>query len=283
MFLRLKISDWNIRISYLVVVMTGMLTFTTSAVWAAAVNSPELVTDRPDQTESAVVVPPGLVQLEAGALLMRDDEGGVDREVREVGGSLLRIGLLERLELRVGWQGHVDEELDFGSRASSTDGLGDAELGAKVELTRESGRRPQTALLLGTSVPVGEREVTSDRFDPSFRLAVSHTLSDRLGLGWNVGMSWESETSETGVTETLSFVDVTAALGVGLTDRWGAFVELFGSEPVDAPGDTEVSLDGGVTFLVRPNLQLDLSAGTGLSDDAPDRFIGVGASVRLPR
>ena len=45
----------------------------------------------------------------------------------------------------------------------------------------------------------------------------------------------------------------------------------------------ETALNGGMTWQPRPNVQLDVSGGFGLSDAAPDWFAGVGVSVRLPR
>jgi hypothetical protein len=61
-------------------------------------------------------------------------------------------------------------------------------------------------------------------------------------------------------------------------------VEVFGEKPESgALGGTQVSLDGGVTYLVRPNLQLDAYAGAGVSDVAPDWIAGIGLSVRWPR
>ena len=55
----------------------------------ASAQSPDLVTDRPDQTESATVVPRGLIQVETGYLFARDSN--VDGY--EVPGTLFRIGL----------------------------------------------------------------------------------------------------------------------------------------------------------------------------------------------
>jgi hypothetical protein len=49
-----------------------------------------------------------------------------------------------------------------------------------------------------------------------------------------------------------------------------------GARPVNA-------LDGGMTYLVTPRLQLDASASIGLSSLAPDWTFGVGASYRFPR
>lgn len=246
----------------------------------------ELVTDRPDRTESAAVVAPGYVQVETGVLLTRDEGGGAEVEGVEGPGTLVRIGLGGRTELRLGWGGWVREEVDGAGPRGGTitvDGAADAEVGAKVRLRNEAGRLPEAALLVGVSVPVGDEELTSDRYDPSILLSLAHTLSERLALGYNAGVAWSSAPGETGATETSSHLVYSAALGLGLGERLGAFAELFGEEPIDAPGSSAVSLDGGFTYLLRPNLQLDLFAGAGLTDDAPDWFAGAGVSFRLPR
>jgi len=54
----------------------------------------ELVTDRPDQTESSVVVSPGYVQIETGWSLSRHQEGGVHTNTHAFPGTLFRIGAL---------------------------------------------------------------------------------------------------------------------------------------------------------------------------------------------
>lgn len=55
---------------------------------------PELVTDRPDQTESSAVVPPGYVQVETGWSLSRNQEGGIRTNTHAFPGTLFRIGAL---------------------------------------------------------------------------------------------------------------------------------------------------------------------------------------------
>jgi hypothetical protein len=246
----------------------------------------ELVTDRPDQTESAAVVPRGYVQVETGVLLTRDEAGGEETETAEGPGTLVRVGLGARTELRLGWQGYVRQEVEpAGPRreTATAEGPGDAELGAKVRLRDEAGRGPEAALLVGVSLPAGDGELTSDRLDPTLLLSLAHTLSDRLSLGYNAGVAWSSEVGDQGVRETYSHLVYTAAVGIGLTDRLGAFAELFGEEPLDAPGGSVVSADGGFTWLLRPKLQLDAYAGAGLTEEAPDWFAGAGLSLRWPR
>ena len=242
---------------------------------------PELVTDRPDQTESASVVPARFVQLETGVSYSRDEEGGDTLRTLAGPGTLVRIGVGARTELRVGWDGWVEEEVDSLQPQGldrSVSGIGDGELGAKVKLREESGALPEMAILGGITLPVGDEDLTSDEYDPSVRLAFAHTLTERLGLSYNLGAERFTE------GDTFTRYLYTVALGAGFTERLGGFLELFGEEPESgAPGGSQVSLDGGVTYLVRPNLQLDAYAGAGITDDAPDWIAGLGLSIRWPR
>ncbi len=161
---------------------------------------------------------------------------------------------------------------------SDPDGPGDTDLGAKVHLRKEQGRAPELALLAAVSLPTGDDDFSSDRLDPSFRICGSFELSERLAMGYNVGAAW---TSESGAT--LSSYLYTAALGIGVTDRLGAFVELFGEVPASASGRPANSLDGGLTYLLRDNIQVDLAGGIGLSSAADDWFVGLGISARFSR
>ena len=72
-------------------------------------------------------------------------------------------------------------------------------------------------------------------------------------------------------------------MGMGVSDRVGAFVEVFGDIPLNANGGPKNSLDGGLTYLLRDNLQLDAAVGVGISDDADNWFVGLGITVRFPR
>ena len=50
----------------------------------------DLLTDRPDQTESAIVIKPGFFQLEFGWTFTQDDEAGTETETVEVPGTRLQ-------------------------------------------------------------------------------------------------------------------------------------------------------------------------------------------------
>lgn len=244
---------------------------------------PPLVTDRPDQTESTAIVPRGSVQIEAGAKRDVDEVDGEKTISDGVGNFLLRIGLSRIAELRLGWNGLTARDQRSGTVSNRISGQTDASLGAKFHLATEKGRRPAMAVIAFVSVPSGRDEFTSDGFDPGALFAFSHTISDRIGLGYNAGLVFESTAPEGEDRQTLSTWTYAIASGFSLSEKVGTFVEVFGSAPASASGSSAHSFDAGLTWLVRPNLQLDTSAGVGLNDGATDWFVSVGFSVRLPR
>ena len=271
----------SIRLARLAALAALALVATTATAFAR--QEPELVTDRPDQTESTAIVPPRRAQLELGVTFTRDDHRASRDESLELPGTLLRLGLDPRFELRLGWSGSIEQEIHAGGEHARADGVGDAEVGVKVRLREGGGASPAIALIAATSVPVGDDQFSSERFDPSFRLSVSHDLPSGIGIGYNAGVEAASEPASDGGHTTLTTAIYTLAAGFPAGDDWGLFVEVFGEVPMSADGGPVHLLDAGVTYLVRPHVQLDLAAGVGLSDDAPDWFAGMGVSLRFPR
>lgn len=240
-----------------------------AAAGGANAQPPELVTDRPDQTESAAVVPRGLFQAETGYLFIRD--GGVNGHAGP--GTLFRIGLGARTELRLGHAGLVGTPDGHGA--------GDGEIGAKINLVPHADdRRTAFALLGAVSLPTGALGISSGGADASFLTAFARELGPRLSLGWNVGAAWESSPDRPGRE---AFLVCSLALGVGLTDRLGAFLEIFGDRQVGGAASAAASVDTGLTLLLTDVVQFDVSAGRGLRGPADDLFVGTGLSLRWPR
>jgi len=234
-----------------------------------------MVTDRPDQTESAWVVPKGYVQLEAGYFHSSDE---LDSDAFPE--LLVRIGLLRKLELRVNYQGYQWQEQPGGE---SDSGWGNGGLAVKYEFAEGHGVRPAVGLLVGATIPAGGAKFTTGRPDPSVLLLMAHELSSRLSLGYNAGVVWSTTEDPPGERDTLASFRWTAALGISATKKLGTFVELFGRSPFNDERPAEASFDAGVGYLLKPNLQLDAAVGVGLNDAAQDWFLTVGLSHRWPR
>ena len=167
----------------------------------------------------------------------------------------------------------------------SDNGVGDIAVGAKLRLMEEGDGKPQLAIIATTTLPTGEEGFSSERADPTLLLAISHTLSPRVSVGYNAGAQWSTLDVGDGspLRETVVHALYTIAIGFSLSEKVGAFVETFGELDLDAGGSNPASVDGGLTFLVRDNVQIDASGGFGINETADDWFVGAGMSIRVPR
>jgi hypothetical protein len=235
-----------------------------------------LTSDRPDFTESTSIVPQGHVQVEGGYTMSRVEE----EKASTLGEVLVRIGVSERLEARIG-AGSFNR-IDTGvAGAGDVTGFEDPSLSVKIALTEDDPNllppgRPFMALLLGTSVPVGDDELTTDEWEPFAKLALGWDLNDWWSLSSNVSYAYLADGGDR-----IHQLSASLSSGFSLTDRMGAYVEYyaFSEETLDGPSTHYV--DGGVTWSVSPDLQLDARVGFGLNDPSPDWFAGVGAAVRF--
>ena len=237
---------------------------------------PDLITDRPDQTESSVTVPHHSLQIEIGGLFENDKNSNWENSFRQYPGALLRYGLLPNFELRFGGAFGESKSINRNNAAEDfTRGLNPLSAGFKVFISEENGIWPELAFIGSVSLPrSGHPDFRLDYFTPSFLLAGSHSLAENLGLGWNLGAEWESfNPKPNGI--------YSVVLGISASNRLGIFIESYGRYAMDEAADHR--MDAGMTYLLMPNFQLDASAGMGISEAAPDYFVSFGASFRILR
>jgi hypothetical protein len=240
-------------------------------------NVPEMVTDRPDFTESASVVPRGRVQLEAGYTYARDEDAGV-LAAHSYPEALARIGVLDdRLELRLGQSVLTTRATGSanGDPAPET-GLTDLYLGAKLGLGDQRGARPELAVIVQSTLPTGSRNLRGDRIVPGVNCVYAwEVVPGFLSIAASTQANIPSNDSDE------AFVVWTQSVSVGysLTERVGAFTEWFGSVATGRSAGRERSnaLDGGVTVRISPRVQWDIRAGYFLSSSA--FFGGSGLAV----
>lgn len=263
-------------------VVSTLVALTVPSLAASQVVEP-MVTDRPDQTESAQVVPVASVQVELGAVVTDADFGREDTESLSLLTALARVGLCPILEARVGFAGWTRRSSTVDGTSTSENGFGSLEVGFKMRVAKGRGVVPAVAVLGSALLPTGSAGFRAERVDPAVRLAVSHDLGQRFGLGYNVGLRAFSRATDAGDTSTETEGLYTLALGVGLSERLGLFLEAFGAAALSDRAVSAHLLDGGFTLLAMPNLQFDVSGGLGYAGSADDWFAGVGISFRLPR
>lgn len=247
-----------------------------SAAWAqnSAPNEPmeaeipPLITDRPDFTESAQTVPKGMVQVEAGMTLERS---GRERAIT-IGETLIRVAAGDKVEVRIG----IPSYLRVSDGFSRESGLNDAFLGAKFVLS-EREKFP-LALLVGTTLPTGSHRVAARKFSPEAVLATEIGLSKKTGLAFNTGVARPDD----GAGRYNQFFG-SVSLGVDVSEKIGAYLEAYAFNRTERDGQSQKFINGGFTYLMNPNLQLDARIGKGMGNDndGSEYFYGFGVTKRF--
>jgi hypothetical protein len=236
---------------------------------AKAAEEPELeiIGDRPDFTESAVTIPRLHLQGELGVAYSTIG----DEEVLSAPNLLLRCGLVDHLEFRLG---APSVETSFTGSATATEPSG-AEVGIKAATSLGSGWA--VGLLPYAVVPLKKRQWSDTGLESGLKGLWAVDLSDVVSLGGNVGVIFYGIAADRAEVEP----EYLASLSLGLSplDWLGVFVECYGLMNND--GAVAAVADGGFTFLVAPWLQLDAHSGVGLTPRARGFDVGAGAVFLL--
>ncbi len=230
---------------------------------------PELVTDRPDFTESAASVPDEFVQFEFGAEFGSDDSG----QSLTLPLLLARWGLGGGFELRFGIPSLLatwpDDEFEAGE--SQTE-LGVFELGAKYVYALSEA--VAVGILPYVDLPLKGGQYDSIGVAAGAKLVWSVDANDWLSIGGNFGLAFiglGTQSSDREYLASLSF-------GFSATDSLGLFLEVFTRFPEEFSDQAPVFVDGGLTWLATERFQADVYVGMDMRS-APDAvFVGLGGA-----
>lgn len=252
-----------------------VLLFLCCASGALAQESP-IATDRPGFLFSSLTVGRGVVQAELSLPAVTLYDGTDIRTTSLIG--LLRIGVGDDFELRLGSPFFNEVRVDAGGRSATDRGYGDLEAGLKWHVLDNEGMQPSFALIPSIIVPVGEEGFSVE--DPVCQLntATEWTLAD----GWGVGLLAGFLRGASDGTGGGHYLQQTYGALVGRTvGSWSPYVEaahvLTGLD--GAPGSS--FLGGGLKYLVSNDIQVDVNFDRGLTDDSPDWLLGLGLSARF--
>ena len=217
-------------------------------------------TNRPGFSFSPNVVRPGQWQLETGISYTRSNDYS-------------HTTSLPLAEIRTGVSGQVEVFLsslswtESSSAGNNASGLVDMALGTKIKISNEE-TKTQMALLFQLSVPTGDNNFSSDRWDPSGAFIWTHSGDFAIAGTVKVSEFHSGFQLDNGLKFPYSW-----------SDAHSGFVEWEANLPEDG-GNTHW-LNGGYQWLIEDHMQFDFNAGLGLNDRAADYRVGVGFSIRL--
>jgi hypothetical protein len=238
-----------------------------------------LESDRPDFTECSTTVGYRRFQIESGYTFTHAIAGDPTHDAHDLPELLLRYGVAERLELRLAWnEGMVfDRYIDRSSgRLVTENGSTDLELGFKYALTKQDHWRPQSAIIVSISAPVGAPAQSSRQVDTRVNYLYGWELNKKLSLNCSTGNLWTAESGDS-----FSRFHQSASVDYELTEKLHVFNEWFAFIYCDSKDSRpQHYYDAGLTYLVTSNFQLDWRAGLGLNDASDGFFTGCGLTIR---
>jgi hypothetical protein len=236
-----------------------------------------LESDRPDFTESTSTVGKGVIQFEGGYTYTRCPDGKPSLNDHTLPELLIRYGLAERLEMRCEWEGVVWTRPDRGTTSSETQtGCTDADFGFKYALTQQDKWRPATSIIVAVTAPCGSPTLSNQQVGAVVNYLYSWKLGEKFSLAGSTSHSWASEPDDW-----FSYIGQSLSLQYEFNERFGVFNEfyaLFRRESQD--NGVQCYYDGGLTYHVTKNFQLDWRAGCGLTSSSDRFFTGCGLTIR---
>jgi len=235
-----------------------------------------LVTDRPTDSVSPIVVPKGSFQFEAGYKYARLETDHFNVDQHTFPDFLFRYGLGERFELRLYTAGWTVQEVGSESETS----FSDISIGTKIELLPKWGRMTKSSLLVDVALPSGSDSDRDDYVIPKVLFVGGYEFSGRYGLTYNIGPSLVTF-KQAGERESRWDLNYAVAFSALTRPNINLFAELYGKVREGSVPESH-SAQVGATIRVAPKLQLDCRLGAGLARAAPDWFAGLGLAFRLP-
>jgi len=232
-----------------------------------------LVTDRPDATEASSTVGKNVIQIETGGLYESFKDNAIKFESSTFNTTLIRYGVLSNMEIRLGWDFTEGVTKVNGNKLDNvTSGFSPLLLGVKIDIAKEKNGWPEIALI-GHVFPLftASNDYRPESTAVDFRFSLSHTLSEKSSLGYNLGGEWKSDSAAAAAIYTVAY-------GYSISEKIGMYLELYG----DLPEDNKANhyWDAGLTYLVSNDLQLDVYAGTSITE-GQDILVGLGLSYRI--
>jgi len=224
----------------------------------------EIATDRPDVTNSSIVVPLGSLQSENGInLSARNGTRIVDGT-----NSRLRLGIAPCFELL------VDLPTYFATvRGPASSGFSNVAPAVKWQISPLPGKVDLSAVV-GIALPTGATDIAG----PGAQPYVQFPWSWELGAGWGVsGMVTAFLRPSDPISKIAN--QTTFAIEKKVSEKASLFVEYVGDYP-DHSGPSH-QLNSGGAYRLTPTQQIDFHIAFGLNRNAPDYIIGVGYSFRL--
>jgi hypothetical protein len=225
-----------------------------------------IATDRPDVTNSSIVVSVGSLQIENG-IDFSEQHG--DRAL-DGSNSRVRLGIAPCLEVLLDVPSYLWTQ-------HNTDASGFSNLSPAIKWqVGPMGDNFDLSAVLGVGLPTGSAAINGPGAQPYLQFPWSKELNMGLELSGMLTFFGRPADPDSALT-----TETTLAVDKKLTDQVEIFTELVGDYPSGGP--SRQLINSGALWQFAKTQQLDLHVAFGLNRNSPDLIVGVGYSWRIDR
>ena len=257
-------------------VLLGIIFFMLSSISVPAALGADEITatpNRPGVADPADVTQKGVLEIEYGwERAFRNPEF---KTLTALPG-LLRFGLTEDFELRLGMESYLSQRTSEHGRRS---GIGDTSPGFKYRFLKQDGTWPSLSFSYEIEVPTASRKkgLGSGRVDHNLSFLVSKDLA---GLDWELSyfLGWIGKEGKKGFDD---FHLWALSFSRPLFGPLGISGEIYGGLRLNRETPGFASTDWAITYAIIPRVVLDAGVDIGLNSAARDVTYFAGVTIAL--
>ena len=246
----------------------------------AAAQERDYCPERPGVDTPACTMAKGRVSVESSfADWTRDDAVGERQDTVLIADTLVRVGVSDTVEARIGWTPFGHDRTRDASGIDQGNRIGDVSLGMKASLFNPDGRGLSIAVLPFATLPVGRTPIGAGDWGGGMLVPVTYELSDTVAI--DLTPEVDAAVDEDGHGRHIAYssaVGLAFKLSKTLTLN-GELQALRDDDPQGATTQALAALSLG--WDASDDLQFDIFGAAGLNHDTPDARLYAGIARRF--
>ncbi len=258
----------------------ALLSFAALYATSASAQDREYCPERPGLDTPACTIAPGKISVETSiADWTRDDQPGSREDNILFGDTLVRVGVSDTIEARIGWTPFGHDRMRDSTGVDTINGVGDVSLGMKANLLNPDGSGVSVSVLPFVTLPVGRSSIGAGDWGAGFLVPLTYELSDTVSL--DLTPEIDAAVDQDGNGRHLAYSS-TAGLAFKVAKDFtltGEVQALRDNDPDQHATQALAALS--LAWMANDDLQLDIFGAAGLNDDTPDARVYAGISRRF--
>jgi hypothetical protein len=230
----------------------------------------DISADRPGMATPSSIAEPKCFQIETGFSYEKNELKKPFQKSICYDMTLLRYGINQNAEIRL-----QTDYTQVKTDSANTTGFNPLTFGTKLLISDAKGILPKTSFLFNLTLPCfGERSFRPQNLAPSIYLLMQNDITKKINLCYNIGIEYDGESANpTGFAAICFSYSITEKLN-GFIENYDWFANYIKPENF---------MDIGFGYILRKNIQLDISGNINLQAFENYSMINFGVSWRIPK